>query len=155
MTFLGPTQHAATVVCALYSTAWQLLLLPDDPPSPSPPPLHVSGLSLVRIEYLYSVWPGSRSLISKVTCRASAGSAAALGLAWDTVTWDILYPQCVLLSLRDHGLCFLVECLRLTQRKKQNKQNTDKFVLKKMNLLHGSAQKLRLVSTKILDENTT
>lgn len=82
------------------------------------PPLHEPGLSLVRIEYLYSVWLGSRSLISKVTCRASAGSAAARGLAWDGVTWDILSPQCVLLFYWHRGLCFLAECLHRTQRRK-------------------------------------
>lgn len=78
----------------LYSND-NILLLPNSPPSLSL--LHEPGLSLVRIEYLYSVWLGSRSLISKVTCWASAGSAAVRGLAWDGVTWDILSPQCVLL----------------------------------------------------------
>lgn len=93
-----------------------ILLLPNSPPSLSP--LHEPGLSLVRIEYLYGVWLGSRSLISKVTCWASAGSAAARGLAWDGVTWDILSPQCVLLFYWHRGLCFLAECLHRTQRRK-------------------------------------
>lgn len=91
---------------------------------------HEPGLSLVHIEYLYSMWRGSRSLISKVTCWASAGSAAATGLAWDAVTWDILSPRRVLVSLWGRGLCFLVSCLWLNRYKgkKQNKQNAGKNV---------------------------
>lgn len=123
----------------LYSND-NILLLPNSPPSLSP--LHEPGLSLVRIEYLYSVWLGSRSLISKVTCWASAGSAAARGLAWDGVTWDILSPQCVLLFYWHRGLCFLAECLHCTQRRKSTSwlwSNYQWIYLKKNRiLLRGS-----------------
>lgn len=77
-------------------------------------------LSLVHIEYLYSKRLGSRSLISKVTCWASAGSAGALSLAWDEVTWDIMSPQCVLLFYRGKGLCFVEECLHHTHTEERS-----------------------------------
>lgn len=73
-------------------------------------------LSLVHIEYLYIRWLWSRwSLISKVTLWSSVGGAAALGLAWDAVTWDILSPRVVLLFYSGKGLCFISDYLSPTE----------------------------------------
>lgn len=140
MTFTGPISTQPQLFALLYSND-NILLLPNSPPSLSP--LHEPGLSLVRIEYLYSVWLGSRSLISKVTCWASVGSAAVRGLAWDGVTWDILSPLCVLLFYWHRGLCFFAGVLTPHTKEKVKKLVMVKLPMnlclkKNMILLHGS-----------------
>lgn len=103
-----PTHHAARAQLNVFK--WQPLPLPNSPLSLF---LSTTGarLSLVHMEYLYSRWLRSRSLISKVTCRASVGGTGVLGLACNEVTWDILSPWCVYFVHLGKGLCFMVEYL--------------------------------------------
>lgn len=58
-------------------------------------------LSLVHIEYLYSRWLGSRSLISKVTCRSLRGGCwcAGVGLGWSHMG-HIVSSVCPFIPLR-------------------------------------------------------